>query len=208
MINPPGPTHIHRKTPYIAEYANFLTKPQCKEISKLRKQLTYTQGQLRINGQRQVNLEQRHAFTHKIERNDFPQLIKWVDYVANWLQLPNREWVEIGLFIHYPPGGEFKLHTDVVSSTNSQGNVTNRTATVIVYLNDDYEGGHTVFPNHRVSVKPEVGKALFFRYDYEITPLNDSTIHIGEKVSSDKYILVFFIRDQEYTDDLRAISHY
>jgi hypothetical protein len=38
--------------------------------------------------------------------------------------------------------------------------------------------------------------------------LNHLTVHSGEKVNNDKYILVFFIRDNEYPDELRAISHY
>jgi len=33
---------------------------------------------------------------------------------------------------------------------------------MIVYLNDDFEGGDTVFPDDDRTVRPEIGKAILF----------------------------------------------
>jgi prolyl 4-hydroxylase len=208
MIVPPGASRIYQETPLVAEYKGFLGKKQCKSILNLRQQLNFTQGQVRTHGQRQVDLTKRRAFTHKITAQDDASLAQLNQKIVDWLGLPSDQWIENSLLIHYPPGGEFKLHTDVVATTSAQGVTTNRIATVIVYLNDDFNGGHTVFPNLKVSVKPAVGKALLFLYNYEGPYLNHLTVHSGEKVNNDKYILVFFIRDNEYPDELRAISHY
>jgi hypothetical protein len=208
MIIPKGASVVHSTLPYIAEYSDFLTKKQCKAIMKVRKQTEFRQGHLRIDGRRQVNLEQRNAFTHVINQQDDIALTRWIPYVADWLGLPNVQWIENALLIHYPPGGEFKLHTDVVSNVLDNGQHTHRVATLIVYVNDDYQDGHTEFPMHKISIKPETGKALLFSYNYADSRINHSTVHIGQKVSENKYIMVFFIRDQEYPDSLRAVSYY
>lgn len=208
MIIPSGASVIHKQTPYIAEYKNFFTARQCKAIMKLRKQVGFTQGQLRIEGRRQLNIDQRNAFTHVVNPQDNIALTRWTPYVADWLSLPNINWIENSLFIHYPPDGEFKLHTDVVSNQLDNGSRTHRVATLIVYINDDYQDGCTEFPMHNIKINPEVGKALLFCYNYTDSRINDTTVHLGQKVATNKYIMVFFIRDQEYPDFMRANSYY
>ena len=37
----------------------------------------------------------------------------------------------------------------------------------LLYLNDDYEGGELIFPNQKISLKPETGTLVFFEGDYE-----------------------------------------
>lgn len=61
----------------------------------------------------------------------------------------------------YKPQGYFKLHTDHVEAFNSLC-CGGRLGTLIVYLNDDFEGGHTEFPTIGVSVEPCAGDAIYF----------------------------------------------
>lgn len=73
-----------------------------------------------------------------------------------------------------------------------------RVATVLIYLNDTFGGGHTRFPNLDVDVKPKQGKAIFFwvsdatgesRHTYE------ETLHGGDPVThGEKYICTQWIR--------------
>jgi hypothetical protein len=58
--------------------------------------------------------------------------------------------------LHYPPGGHYVPHQDAVSD------MLYRYFTVVCYLNDDFEGGHTWFPSLNHSVVPQVGKAVLF----------------------------------------------
>lgn len=208
MIVPDGVSRVYSEQPFIAEYRQFLSKKQCRIIIEHLPELGFIQGSLRIEGKRQINLQQRNALTHVISAQDPDALKSLPTKIAAWLQLPNVEWIESSLLIHYPPGGEFKLHTDVVVNTDSKGTSTSRVATLIVYLNDNYEGGHTVFPYKQITVKPAVGKALLFQYNYQHQALNHMTMHLGQKVHSDKFILVFFIRDKEFSQELRALSVY
>ena len=48
---------------------------------------------------------------------------------------------------------------------------------VIIYLNDDFEGGSTIFLEDKVKVNPKKGSVLIFPCDYR-------TIHKGTKVKS------------------------
>jgi hypothetical protein len=58
--------------------------------------------------------------------------------------------------LHYPPGGHYVPHQDAVSD------MLYRYFTVVCYLNDDFEGGHTWFPSLNYSAVPQVGKAILF----------------------------------------------
>jgi prolyl 4-hydroxylase len=61
------------------------------------------------------------------------------------------------LFVRYGPGEYFDLHTDGAYRPS-----TNRRSlfSMLVYLNDDFIGGETHFPDLQVTVKPETGTGL------------------------------------------------
>jgi hypothetical protein len=81
--------------------------------------------------------------------------------------------------VRYSSGGHYIPHSDVGRQTR------NRYYTVLCYLNDDFEGGNTLFPTLNRSVKPRCGKAVLFRSAY---------LHGGEPVTSgQKYVLVSWI---------------
>jgi hypothetical protein len=63
----------------------------------------------------------------------------------------NHEW-EI---LQYEAGGFFTNHID-------DGPTHPRTLSIILYFNDDYEGGEIEFPNFNVLHKPKAGEALIF----------------------------------------------
>jgi prolyl 4-hydroxylase len=60
--------------------------------------------------------------------------------------------------LRYRPGQEYKLHIDALPP--QVGN--QRVITALVYLNEDYEGGETDFPELGLSVRGKVGDALIF----------------------------------------------
>ena len=45
---------------------------------------------------------------------------------------------------------------------HSDHGISSRTLSVVMYLNDDYEGGEISFPNVGVTIKPEAGSIIFF----------------------------------------------
>jgi prolyl 4-hydroxylase len=71
--------------------------------------------------------------------------------------------------VHYSPGQEYQTHHDFAFSPLSDPTDSARFATLLLYLNDDLEGGETSFPKFlnahtflELKVKPEIGKAVLF----------------------------------------------
>ena len=82
--------------------------------------------------------------------------------------------------LRYKPGGFYKPHQDTFSDT--KGN--KRMYTVILALNDDYQGGETEFPNLNKKYKLKKGDALFFDTldNYELK--TSKALHGGRPVKS------------------------
>jgi Rps23 Pro-64 3,4-dihydroxylase Tpa1-like proline 4-hydroxylase len=97
--------------------------------------------------------------------------------------------------LRYKPGGHYKPHQDTFSDTT--GN--KRMYTIILALNDDYEGGETEFPNLKKKYKMEAGDALFFHTldNYEL--LTSKALHGGRPVKSgEKWICNLWVHKFKY----------
>jgi predicted 2-oxoglutarate/Fe(II)-dependent dioxygenase YbiX len=85
--------------------------------------------------------------------------------------------------VRYEPGGYYAAHTD------TGVNLLDRHFTVVCYLNDDFEGGETSFPQFRYSVSPQRGMAVVFPATY---------VHRAERlISGEKYIIVSWLNGRE-----------
>jgi prolyl 4-hydroxylase len=60
--------------------------------------------------------------------------------------------------LRYRPGGEYRPHFDAIPGFANQ-----RIATILVWLNDGYEGGETDFPTPGLRLKGRPGDAILFR---------------------------------------------
>ena len=96
--------------------------------------------------------------------------------------------------LRYKPGGFYKPHQDAdVRYTNK------RKYTFILALNDEYEGGKTIFPNLKKSYKLNKGDALFFDTLDTRGRMNDKALHGGEKVESgEKWICTLWVHESKY----------
>ena len=105
----------------------------------------------------------------------------------------------------YDPGQYFRPHNDFFegdSYTNHCLHSGNRTHTFMIYLNDDFEGGETNFPDLETSVKPEKGKAVWW-YDMKDGELQRDTLHEGSDViSGSKYIVTSWWRERPWNNTL------
>ena len=79
----------------------------------------------------------------------------------------------------YNPGGEFKLHIDVMNRESSI-----RAVGFLFYLNDS--DGYTDFINHNIRVEPKAGRVVVFPPTWEYP-------HIGQASSKDKYIMSTYL---------------
>lgn len=88
------------------------------------------------------------------------------DRIASALRV-SPAFCEVTKLLHYLPGQTFKLHSDYFDPAlpalreeiERRGQ---RSATFLLYLSEDYEGGETEFPNARFRFRGRKGDALLF----------------------------------------------
>jgi prolyl 4-hydroxylase len=88
---------------------------------------------------------------------------------------------EVVQVIKYKPGEEYKAHFDACYGCDS-GKSMPRTDTVIMYLNDDFEGGGTYFPIAKFRVDPSKGAAAWWKNMDWRGKIYESSKHAGEPV--------------------------
>ena len=99
--------------------------------------------------------------------------------------------------VRYKIGGFFRPHYD--EQVHFWRKKYGRDATLLIYLNDNFTGGETVFPRLGRTIIPQKGKAILFRnlHPKSRTFLR-SAYHGGlPVVSGEKYILNFWIHKVE-----------
>jgi prolyl 4-hydroxylase len=102
--------------------------------------------------------------------------------------------------LHYAPGQQFELHVDFLDPNipvyaRELALHGQRVATFLLYLNEDYEGGETEFPELNLRHKGSRGDALLF-WNVSSTGVPDmSTSHAGlQPTSGHKWLLSQWLR--------------
>lgn len=117
------------------------------------------------------------------------------------LGLPSTHF-ELTNILHYSPGEQFKPHFDFLEK-NEAGHAANmetlgqRIVTLLIYLNEGYEGGETRFPRVNYAFKGKTGDALMFGNVNEKGAPDPLTLHEGAPPSSgEKWLLSQWVRDR------------
>lgn len=106
--------------------------------------------------------------------------------------------------ISYEPGQEFSLHTDFIDPRPEQfqaelRQLGQRTATIVTYLNEDFEGAETVFPDAGVQYRGKTGEAIVFSNVLRDGSPDYNTRHAGLPPSSGrKWVLSQWIRSRPF----------
>jgi predicted 2-oxoglutarate/Fe(II)-dependent dioxygenase YbiX len=86
--------------------------------------------------------------------------------------------------LRYLPGQKYKRHVDnlVLSSRveEMQQGIPTRDVSLVGYLNDDFEGGETLFDRQHLKVQPQAGSVLFFPA-YYTHPHQSLPVRLGKK---------------------------
>lgn len=88
--------------------------------------------------------------------------------------------------MHYPAGIGSPLHVDNYSIENKVEVIHSWKESIIVFLNENFDGGELIYPNQGLCIKPKTGNML-------ITPADFSSPHFVNPPSSDRYVLVLRI---------------
>lgn len=130
-----------------------------------------------------------------------------LDVALQWLQLKMSvlaqlppEHSEPLAIIRYQVGQEYKLHGDYLppeSEFCDESFGGQRAKTVLVYLNDDFEGGATEFPQLGLSIAPRRGAALVFNNLLADGQIAEHSQHCGAPVQTgEKWLASKWVRQQ------------
>jgi prolyl 4-hydroxylase len=96
--------------------------------------------------------------------------------------------------LRYRAGGEYRPHFDSIPGFANQ-----RTMTMLVWLNSDYEGGDTWFPTPKLAVKGRPGDGVLFRNTGPDGRRDPASAHAGLPVTAgEKVIASRWIRERRY----------
>ena len=118
----------------------------------------------------------------QIAVNTYNHLIPQIDHYKNLypLSAATKTVPKSYNFLKYQLGQEYKIHDDFSV-------INKRAISFLVYINDDYEGGHLEFPYLGLKIKPEKNSLIIF-------PSNFLFGHIAHPVTSGtKYAVVNWI---------------
>jgi predicted 2-oxoglutarate/Fe(II)-dependent dioxygenase YbiX len=90
------------------------------------------------------------------------------------------EWFETPEILRYREGGEYRPHSDAHNWDGEEKiwkRVIDRDLSLLLYLNNDFEGGEVYFPNCDFGVKPSPGLLIAFPSDWRY-------VHMARPVTS------------------------
>lgn len=99
------------------------------------------------------------------------------EYIAKAYQR-DMEWFEAPALMRYRPGGHFQRHADSEfydTERKAWVKINDRDISLLLYLNDDFEGGLLSFPVFNWTYRPRAGDLLFFpsdsRFQHQAQPV-------------------------------------
>lgn len=182
-------------------YPDFITEDQANHILEMAK---YNYKDSIIIGNE--NTEGiRKSQTYWLNKND-PVAKKIISKVCeiNGHKIEQAEDIQV---VKYEPNGYYKEHhdsccdnTDACNEFNKDGN---RIVTMVIYLNDGFQGGSTRFPNLNKEFKPrKYSGILFYPMNKTGDKCHEKSLHAGMPITSgEKYIANVWIRDKNFRMD-------
>ncbi|MBX5463368.1 MAG: 2OG-Fe(II) oxygenase [Steroidobacteraceae bacterium] len=115
----------------------------------------------------------------------------------------NERMMEAPSVLHYSPGEQIQNHYDFVDPKTTDDYAAEiarngqRVITFLIYLNDDYDGGETAFPNLNLVHKGRRGEGLYFVNAFPDLSPDMRMVHAGRPTTrGEKWIVTQFIRSR------------
>ena len=191
------------ESPEVKIFRNLLPPPICRWLIRLSKErlkpaLVYDAA----NRRNYVSETRTNSIAEfNLMENEFLHfLIQQKMSAASGIPMQQMEGTAI---LNYQPGEEISPHFDFVDpkmdnydheiATNGQ-----RIMTFLIYLNEEYEGGETVFTELDLSFKGNTGDGMYFINSLPDGSADTRTRHSGTPpTSGEKWIVSQFIRNRE-----------
>ena len=184
----------------VKEIPNFLSIDDCDKIIEI-----ITKQELKPSEVYSGSLDNLNNNTRKSNQcwlNDNNHDIKKLSEKITKITNTQNNYTEDLQVVSYDKDGFFNYHYDACAGNKSFCKRLNhngyRLYTVLIYLNDDFEGGETVFPKINKTIKPEKGKAVIFQNVLDDGTIIAESLHGGNSVlSGNKYICNKWIRTKK-----------
>ncbi len=178
------------------EIKNFLNREECLELIKMIDKNHHPSSVVEGGDDVSSYSSNRTSSTCNLDHTN-PLVKKVHNKIANFLGLDVLKGEHLQGQL-YEEGQYFKLHQDFFSGPAYDKHCLasgNRSHTLMVYLNDDFEGGGTNFSNLKTIVNPEEGKAVAWQNMSEGKCL-DEALHEGMPITKGKkYIITSWWRE-------------
>lgn len=177
---------------------NFLSDAHCSRLIEQSENL-YKRSAMIKDGKIKID-EHRTSFTAALAGKD--DIVQHVYRLATKVLRQPETSFEPLQCTSYGKGQEYRIHHDAFEDGSRElierGQ---RESTLLIYLNDDFEGGETYFPELDFRVEPETGRALIFRNIDDGGDRDPSFFHAGLPVwSGTKYVANLWIRNNTYEE--------
>ena len=163
---------------------NLITHEECDFLISFENEKLYNSN-ISNNKQSKIrkSIEKSHKHdSHEIVTTIFNKCSKIVKKPVNFFERVH--------IVKYKIGGYYNWHRDA----NKEMPGYDRIYTIIIYLNDEYEGGETNFPLLNTSYKLSKGDALFFHnYNTDLSYTCLSTHEACIVKSGEKHVANFWI---------------
>lgn len=107
----------------------------------------------------------------------FNLLMKQKEYISNSYNLNTMIYSDAFVLVKWLPGQEQSPHSDNMIDTPDHINHKHREYGSIVYLNNDFSGGETFYPQHNVSIVPKSRMLA-------VHPADDNHMHGVSKIEN------------------------
>jgi len=195
--------NVLSEDPKIVTIANLLPPPVCRWLirlssSRLKPALVYD-AQNRRNYQSETRTNSIAEF-NLAENELLHFLIQQKMSAACGITMVQMEGTAI---LNYQPGEEISEHFDFVdpAMSNYEQEIRDngqRVITFLIYLNEEYEGGETVFTELDLSFKGNTGDGIYFVNSLPDGSPDRRTKHAGKPPDTgEKWIVSQFIRNRE-----------
>lgn len=178
----------------IIEYKNFLTKKECEYLIEFAKKTGMEESTVLnydIENITKMDTNYRKSKTCWLKDSADPLTMKIATKCEKITGLPRANQEELQV-LEYEENGMFNEHFDACAFESKEycdkinRNAGQRKTTLIIYLNDNYEGGETEFTTIGIKIKPEVGKAILFWNVDEKDGILEKSKHRGNMVKNGK----------------------
>lgn len=144
--------------PIIYKINNFLNPSECKEIIAYSKQLFKKSRTTRTDYNDQDYRKSRSCDILKDSNKVIDKLFGKIESLNPRIQ------IKYGQITEYKTGEKYKPHYDAYSQDYlSLNKIRQRKITYMIYLNEDFIGGYTRFPNININIKPKEGMLVSFQ---------------------------------------------